>query len=42
MEHFARIYTLNLLHRHADGICTHALEQFGLEGKQIQGLLLER
>ena len=42
MEQFARTYTLSLLRRHPDGICTHAVEQFGLEGKQMQGLLLER
>jgi hypothetical protein len=42
MEQFTRTYTLNLLHRHHRGICVHALEQFGLEGKQMQGLLLER
>jgi len=42
MEQFARTYTLSLLRRHPDGICTHALEQFGPEGKQMQGLLLGR
>jgi hypothetical protein len=42
VEQFTRAYTLNLLRRHPDGICTHALEQFGLEGKQMQGLLSER
>ena len=40
MEQFARTYTLNLLHRHHRGICAHALERFGPEGDQIQGLLL--
>jgi hypothetical protein len=40
MEQFARTYTLNLLHRDARGICDHALDQFGPEGNQIQGLLL--
>jgi len=41
MEQFSRTYTLNLLHRHRRGICAHALEQFGVEGKQMQGLLLK-
>jgi len=40
MEQFTRTYTLNLLHRHRRGICAHALEQFGPEGKQMQELLL--
>ena len=40
MEQFARTYTLNLLHRHHRGICAHALERFGPEGDQVQGLLL--
>ena len=40
MEQFSRTYTLNLLHRHRRGICAHALERFGPEGDQIQGLLL--
>ena len=40
MEQFTRTYTLNLLHRHHRGICAHALERFGPEGDQIQGLLL--
>ncbi len=40
MEQFARTYTLNLLHRHRRGICNHALELFGPEGDQVQGLLL--
>ena len=40
VEQFARTYTLSLLHRHHRGICDHALEQFGPEGDQIQGLLL--
>ena len=40
MEQFARTYTLTLLHRHRRGICAHALEQFGLAGKQMEGLLL--
>jgi len=39
MEQFARTYTLNLLHRHHQGICAHALEQFGANGEQIKGLL---
>jgi hypothetical protein len=42
MEQFMRAYTLNLLRRHPDGICAHALNQFGPEGEQIQGLLRER
>jgi len=42
MEEFTRTYTLSLLHRHRRGICAHALEQFGLEGRQMQGLLLQR
>ena len=41
MEEFTRTYTLSLLHRHRRGICAHALEQFGVEGRQMQGLLLE-
>jgi len=42
MEEFTRTYTLSLLHRHRRGVCAHALEQFGVEGRQMQGLLLER
>jgi hypothetical protein len=42
MEEFTRTYTLSLLHRHRRGVCAHALEQFGVEGQQMQGLLLER
>jgi hypothetical protein len=42
MEQFTRTYTLNLLHRHRRGVCTHGLELFGLQGKQMQGLLLDR
>jgi len=40
MEQFARTYTLNLLHRHHRGVCVHALERFGPEGDEVQGLLL--
>jgi hypothetical protein len=42
MEEFTHTYTLSLLHRHRRGVCAHALEQFGVEGRQMQGLLLER
>ncbi len=41
MEQFSRTYMLNLLHRHRRGICAHALDQFGVEGEQMQGLLLK-
>jgi hypothetical protein len=41
MEEFARTYTLNLLHRHHRAVCAHALEEFGVDGKQMQGLLLK-
>lgn len=42
IEQFARAYALALLHRHHEQICEHALEKFGREGEQIQGLLLRR
>jgi hypothetical protein len=40
IEQFARTYTETLLHRHHRGICAHALEEFGLHGRQMEGLLL--
>jgi len=40
MDEFAHTYILSVMRRQRDGICTHAVDQFGLDGKQIHGLLL--
>jgi hypothetical protein len=40
MDEFARTYALSVMRRQRGGICTHAVDQFGPDGKQMQGLLL--
>jgi hypothetical protein len=42
MDEFARTYALSVMRRQRGGICTHAVDQFGPDGKQMQGLLLNR
>src|SRR5262249_1531732 len=36
MDEFARIYALSVMRRQRGGICTHAVDQFGPDGKQMQ------